>query len=289
MMKKLFQFLVAIYISFSINTVNADSVLKDSVDNSEHNEVKPLVFGVVPQQSAAKLARNWIPLLKFVSEKAGVELKFATAPDIPTFERRLANGDYDIAYMNPYHYVVLNKEVGFKALVHEKGKRIKGIIVANKNSSFNTLEDLSEQVIAFPAPASFAATLIPKANLIKKDINFTYQYVNSHDAVYRNIAEGRFVAGGGIMRTFNALPESVRHQLKIIWTSDKYTPHAIATYSSVSEVTRQKLITGFLEVEYADTSAQLLAPLAMKGFVKANCDDWDDVRDLNINFLLGQK
>ena len=294
-MKILIPLLMTIYISFSVYSVNASTIangeneMNHSVKEIENTEVRPLVFGVVPQQSAAKLARNWIPLLKFVSEKTGVELKFATAPDIPTFERRLANGDYDIAYMNPYHYVVLNKEVGFKALVHEKDKRIKGIIVANKNSSINKLEDLSDQVIAFPSPASFAATLIPKANLINKGIGFTFQYVNSHDAVYRNIAEGRFVAGGGIMRTFNALPESVRSKLKIIWASDKYTPHAIATYPSVNEASRQKLIAGFLAVESADTSVQLLTPLAMKGFVKANCNDWDDVRDLNINFLLGQK
>ena len=285
-MKILFQFLIAIYIFFTINTVSANIVLNDTQDKAH---VKTLVFGVVPQQSAAKLARSWIPLLQFVSERSGVNLKFSTAPDIPTFERRLANGEYDIAYMNPYHYVVLNKEVGFKALVHEKDKRIKGIIVANKNSSLDKLEDLSEQTIAFPAPASFAATLIPKANLIKKDINFNYQYVNSHDAVYRNIAEGRFVAGGGIIRTFNALPESVRNELKIIWTSDNYTPHAIATYPSVNEATRQKLVAAFLAVENAEHRVELLAPLAMKGFVKANCDDWDDVRDLNINFLLGQQ
>lgn len=285
-MKILFQFLIAIYIFFTINTVSANIVLNDTQDKAH---VKTLVFGVVPQQSAAKLARSWIPLLQFVSERSGVNLKFSTAPDIPTFERRLANGEYDIAYMNPYHYVVLNKEVGFKALVHEKDKRIKGIIVANKNSSLDKLEDLSEQTIAFPAPASFAATLIPKANLIKKDINFNYQYVNSHDAVYRNVAEGRFVAGGGIIRTFNALPESVRNELKIIWTSDNYTPHAIATYPSVNEATRQKLVAAFLAVENAEHRAELLAPLAMKGFVKASCDDWDDVRDLNINFLLGQQ
>lgn len=285
-MKILFQFLIAIYIFFTVNTVNANIVLNDTQSKTH---VKTFVFGVVPQQSAAKLARSWIPLLQFLSERSGVNLKFATAPDIPTFERRLANGDYDIAYMNPYHYVVLNKEVGFKALVHEKDKKIKGIIVANKNSAIDKLEDLLEQTIAFPAPASFAATLIPKANLIKKDINFNYQYVNSHDAVYRNIAEGRFVAGGGIIRTFNALPESVRNELKIIWTSDNYTPHAIATYPSVNEATRQKLVAAFLAVENAEHRVELLAPLAMKGFVKANCDDWDDVRDLNINFLLGQQ
>jgi phosphonate transport system substrate-binding protein len=279
-MKILIQFIAIIYITFFIGLANADT--------ADSGKAKPLVFGIVPQQSAAKLARNWVPLLKLISKNTGIELKFATAPDIPTFEKRLIAGEYDIAYMNPYHYAVLSKEAGFKALVHEQGKKIKGIIVANKNSKINKLEDLSMQTIAFPAPASFAATLIPKANLTQKNISFQSKYVNSHDAVYRNIAMGRYVAGGGIIRTFNALPERIRKQLKVIWTSDGYTPHAIATHPQVSEKVRQKLLTGFLDIKNSDASVQLLAPLRMKGFTQANDQEWNDVRSLDINLLLGK-
>ncbi|MBA6371553.1 phosphate/phosphite/phosphonate ABC transporter substrate-binding protein [Colwellia sp. BRX8-4] len=279
-MKILIQFLAIIYITCFIGFASADT--------AEVVEAKPLVFGIVPQQSAAKLARNWIPLLKLISKNTGIELKFATAPDIPTFEKRLIAGDYDIAYMNPYHYAVLSKEEGFKALVHELGKKIKGILVANKNSEINKIEDLSMQTIAFPAPASFAATLIPKANLAQKNINFQSKYVNSHDAVYRNVAMGRLVAGGGIIRTFNALPERFRKQLKIIWTSDGYTPHAIATHPRVTEDTRQKLLRGFLDIKNSDASVKLLVPLRMKGFTQANDQEWNDVRSLDINLLLGK-
>tara|TARA_R110002167_G_scaffold141835_2_gene330236 strand:- start:26 stop:868 length:843 start_codon:yes stop_codon:yes gene_type:complete len=279
-MKILIQLLLIIYITGFIGFASADT--------AETGNTKPLVFGIVPQQSAAKLARNWVPLLKLISNNTGIELKFATAPDIPTFEKRLVAGEYDIAYMNPYHYAVLSEEEGFKALVHELGKKIKGIIVAKKNSKINKLEDLSKQTIAFPAPASFAATLIPKANLAHKNISFQSKYVNSHDAVYRNIAMGRFVAGGGIIRTFNALPEFYRKQLKIIWTSDGYTPHAIATHPRVNEETRQKLLSGFLDIENSDSSVQLLTPLRMKGFTQANDQEWNDVRSLDIHLLLGK-
>ncbi|WP_425533666.1 PhnD/SsuA/transferrin family substrate-binding protein, partial [Vibrio parahaemolyticus] len=43
-----------------------------------------IVFGVVPQQSATKLVQQWQPLLQRWGELAGVEIKFATARDIPT-------------------------------------------------------------------------------------------------------------------------------------------------------------------------------------------------------------
>jgi phosphonate transport system substrate-binding protein len=279
-MKALIQFLAIAYTICFLGSLNAYAV--------EANQAKPLVFGVVPQQSPSKLARKWLPLLKFISQKSGVELQFATAPDIPTFEKQLAEGHYDIAYMNPYHYVVLSKQVGFKALVHEQDKKIQGIIVAFKDSKIDKLEDLSSQTIAFPAPASFAATLIPKANLAQQHISFKSEYVNSHDEVYRNIVAGRFVAGGGIMRTFNALPDYFREQLKIIWTSQGYTPHAIATHPRVNDDIRQKLLAGFLAVAKSEKASELLIPLLMKGFTAAEDKDWNDVRSLNIQLMLGQ-
>ena len=70
----------------------------------------------MPQQSATKLARTWVPLLRLIQERSGMALRFATAPDIPTFEQRLAAGEYDLAYMNPYHYTVFHESPGFFAL-----------------------------------------------------------------------------------------------------------------------------------------------------------------------------
>jgi phosphonate transport system substrate-binding protein len=279
-MKALIQFLAITYTTCFLGSLKAYA--------AEANQAKPLVFGVVPQQSPSKLARKWLPLLKFISLKSGVELQFATAPDIPTFEKQLAEGHYDIAYMNPYHYVVLSKQVGFKALVHEQDKKIQGIIVAFKDSKIDKLEDLSSQTIAFPAPASFAATLIPKASLAQQHISFKSEYVDSHDEVYRNIVAGRFVAGGGIMRTFNALPDYFREQLKIIWTSQGYTPHAIATHPRVNDDIREKLLAGFLAVAKSEKASELLIPLLMKGFTAAEDKDWNDVRSLNIQLMLGQ-
>ena len=172
--------------------------------------------------------------------------------------------------------------------MHEQDKKIQGIIVAFKDSKIDKLEDLSSQTIAFPAPASFAATLIPKASLAQQHISFKSEYVDSHDEVYRNIVAGRFVAGGGIMRTFNALPDYFREQLKIIWTSQGYTPHAIATHPRVNDDIRQKLLAGFLAVAKSEKASELLIPLLMKGFTAAEDKDWNDVRSLNIQLMLGQ-
>ncbi|MFT7672206.1 MAG: ABC-type phosphate/phosphonate transport system substrate-binding protein [Gammaproteobacteria bacterium] len=41
----------------------------------------------------------------------GFKVNFKTAPNIPTFKKRLAAGEYGFAYMNPYHYTVFNQSM----------------------------------------------------------------------------------------------------------------------------------------------------------------------------------
>ena len=62
---------------------------------------KAYSFGIVPQQAASKLARLWSPILKRISAKSGYKVVFKTAKNIPTFEKVLAEGGYDLSYMNP--------------------------------------------------------------------------------------------------------------------------------------------------------------------------------------------
>jgi len=83
-----------ILIMSSFITAQADD---DVIDIPEYT------FAVVPQQSASKLARLWTPILEKVGKEAGVILKFKTAPNIPTFEKRLVNSEYDFAYINYFH------------------------------------------------------------------------------------------------------------------------------------------------------------------------------------------
>ena len=161
---------------------------------------EPLVFGVVPQQSAKKLARLWTPVLAELSARAGRDVVFATAKNIPTFEARLRAGDYDLAYMNPYHFVVFHEAPGYQALVRQQHKRIKGVIVARKDSAIESLQQLEGSRLAFPAPAAFAASILPRGELKNQGVAFTPQYVSSHDSVYLSVAKGS-VPGGGRRRS----------------------------------------------------------------------------------------
>lgn len=244
-----------------------------------------LTLGVVPQQSAKKLAETWQPLIDYIEEFTGLLIVFKTAKDIPTFEANLANGDYDIAYMNPYHFVVFNDSVGYRALARQKDKSIKGIIVVRKDSPINSLEELDGLEVAFPAPAAFAATIITGGELRKKNIAFIPRYVNSHDSVYMSVQRGFFTAGGGIVRTLNSIPEEISSDIRILWQSKGYTPHAIATHPEMDQSQREAILNALLAITNDASKAWVLEGLEFNGFISSNDNDWDDVRELGIASL----
>ena len=244
---------------------------------------KDYTFGVVPQQSANVLANRWVPLTQYLSKKTGLNIQFATANTIPVFEQRLLEQQYDIAYMNPFHYVVFAKHAEYVAINHQSDKKIQGIIVARKDSHIFSLADLTDTTVAFPAPAAFAATMLPRAELDLAQIPITPQFVSSHDSVYLNVHRGFFSAGGGVKRTFNNMPDAIKADLKVVWTTQPYTPHAFAVLNNMPTAHREAIQTALAEMGPDPQGSAILQKLGMRELQRAIDSDWDDVRALNLN------
>ena len=114
----------------------------------------------------------------------------------------------------------------------------------------------------------------------------TNKYVSSHDSVYRTVAKGLYAAGGGIERTYNNVAPEVRDTLKILWTSQGFTPHAFASHPSVDKTAVAKLQSAMIDMYGTESGKKLLKSINFKkGVEAAENDDWDDVRALGIELL----
>ncbi len=239
-----------------------------------------LIFGVVPQQSPQKLISNWTPLINYLSEQTGKEFILKIEKSIPEFEKKLYAGKYDIAYMNPYHYVLANKKQKYQAFVRAD-KKIVGILVANKEIKLNKAS-LEGKTFLFPAPFAFAATLLPKYELkkryqidIEKDAHILY--VNSHDSVYKGIARGIGDIGGGIVRTYNLLNDTTaKEKLNIIYKTDPYPSHPIALHHKITKKDAKSIVTAIL-----NTPKELLQTINMKKLIHTNDTEYDSIRELS--------
>ncbi|MCB1876075.1 MAG: phosphate/phosphite/phosphonate ABC transporter substrate-binding protein [Chromatiales bacterium] len=244
-----------------------------------------LSFGIVPQQSASELAKAWVPILSYLSAKTGYRLSFKTAPNIPEFERRCGTGEYDIAYMNPYHYTVFHRDPGYQVFARQKDKLIQGIVVTRRDSPYHELSDLQGQTLAFPSPAAFAASVLPRAELKRRGIAFEPKYVSSHDSVYRSVAKGLMPAGGGIKRTFNNVSHDIRDQLRVLWTTKGYTPHAFAALPGVDPQAVTTLQAAMVAMDQDAEGRAALKTIGFTGIEAGQDSDWNDVRELGIDLL----
>jgi len=239
-----------------------------------------LVFGIVPQQAASTLAKMWVPFMNELSVETGVKIKFSTMRDIPSFERCLAKGAYDIAYMNPYHYTTFSAKAGYRAFAHQSEKKLKGLIVVKKGSAVKSLQDLDNKKMAYPSPAAFGASVLPRAELKAMGIKIDPKYVKSHTSVYLNVAKGLFPAGGGVLRTFNNAAPELKDQLEVIHYTNAYTPHAFAVNAEATQGFIAKLQAAMFKI--AKDKPDLMKKIGMKGFDLANDQNWNDVRALNL-------
>lgn len=256
-----------------------------TVATSQDVLAKTFVFGVVPQQSAQKLAAKWSPVFRYLSKKSGHRLVFSTAKSIPEFEKRLANGIYDFAYMNPYHFTVFNRSPGYNAFGRQRDKQIKGIVVVPKDSPITSIEQLEDLKLAFPAPAAFAASVLPRAKFKTEGISISPNYVRSHDSVYLAVSRGFFAAGGGVMRTFKNTDPEVRANLRVLWTTRPYTPHAFASHPDVDDAVVADVTRALVSMNDDPEGRALLATISFKGMQSAANEDWDDVRGLGLDLL----
>lgn len=252
-------------------------------------EPEEISIGVVPQQAATALAKAWIPMLAELSQRSGVRIVFKTAPDIPVFEERMKQGEFDIAYMNPYHYTVFSREPGYRAFAREKDRKLVGIIVVAKEDPASALADLAGKTIAFPAPAAFAASILPRAEFSRLNIPIEARFVSSHDSVYRGVAQGSFAAGGGIKRTLEAMDPAISSKLRILATTPAYVPHAFAAHPRLPATTLEKIRSAMLSMGSDESGRRLLDPLSFKGIEAGQDKDWDEIRKLGIELPIGLK
>ena len=87
-----------------------------SAGHAENN--KTYRVGVVPQFDVRKIRKIWQPILNELQAETGYQFVLNGSPTIPKFEKEFNQGQFDFAYMNPYHMLIANKSQGYIPHLH---------------------------------------------------------------------------------------------------------------------------------------------------------------------------
>ncbi len=236
-------------------------------------------FGVVPQFEARKLADIWVPILERLEAETGLRFEMVGSPRIPEFEVSFTHGEFDFAYMNPYHSVVAADQQGYVPLIRDGGRELFGILVVHKDSPVEQVSDLKDARVAFPAPNALGASLLMRADLTDlHGIDFTPVYTSTHTSSYLNTVLGETDAAGGVMGTFKNVKPEIRQNLRIIYETRKMPPHPITAHPRVPLEVQEKVRQAFLAIGASEAGQALLARVPMLEPVSTNAEDFSVLR-----------
>jgi len=248
-----------------------------------------ITIGIVPQQSPFQLMKVWNPIIKYLEKETGEKVVLKLECSFPKFESELYSGKYDIAYMNPYHYVIAHKKIGYIPMVRAS-ENLAGIVVVNKNSNITDISMAKNKTFLFPAINAFAATILVKYELlayygIDIDKQNKVLYVNSHNSVYKGVARGVGNFGGGIERTLKSINDKEStDRLTILYKTKDYPSHPFAVSPNINEKVKEKFTNALLNMP-----KELLNSLSIKQILKTNDAQYDSIRDLVKKISLGSR
>ena len=231
---------------------------------------QPLSVAVVPQLPQKVSYARWAPLLEIIGHKTGQCFDLIIPPSIPEFEKILYAGEPDFAFANPYHMVVAKREQGYIPLVIDARNKLTGLVVVKADSPIRNIQGLEGQVVAFPAPNAFAASLLIRAELAKQGIHIQPKYVKTHANGYRAVAVGDAVAAGGVNNTLKRENAGLQEVLRVLYETPGYTPHPFAAHPRVSAEIRQAVTDAFLALGSDPANKKLLTDIQIPAPKVAN-------------------
>ncbi|MCG6970826.1 MAG: phosphate/phosphite/phosphonate ABC transporter substrate-binding protein [Gammaproteobacteria bacterium] len=267
---------------FLLFPLGGNAVHSESID---HQSV--YTVGIIPQLDAHRTKQIWRPLLDELENRTGLQFTLRGSTTIPEVEHEIMAGDFDFAYMNPYHMLMANKAQGYLPLVRDTGKRLQGIVVVSKHSEIQSVKQLANNTVAFPAPNALGATLLTRSELMDRfRIGVNPLFVKSHSSVYLNVVLGEVAAGGGVLKTLNQQDAAVKNALRILYHTRQVAPHPIAAHPRVPQAVRQKVRSALLAMGQDDIGRELLLSIPIEQIGIATMADYQPLAEMGLERFL---
>jgi len=231
-------------------------------------------------------------LLEHIAGKLGKRAVFAQRRTYAEINEMVKKKEVDLAFVCSGPYTQGKKESGMEMLVVPvaNGKTVyHSYIIANKNSTIRSLDDLRGKKFAFTDPQSNTGSLVPTYMLARKgetpkSFFRDFFYSNSHDNSIRAVADGQ--ADGAavdslIWEFINRVDPALTAKTRIVEKSPAYGIPPVVVSAGTDPAMKQQLKQIFLTLHEDKSAAAMLAKLQIDRFVEGNDAMYDTVRQMD--------
>ncbi|MDB4935218.1 MAG: Phosphonate transporter phosphate-binding periplasmic component [Labilithrix sp.] len=205
-----------------------------------------LTFGLVPPASFLNVEPRVNAFLRWVSERAGIELVRRHARSYDELVKLVRAGDLDVAWLPPIPFATLRGEALVRALVcADRGDdAYVSVLVARPDGPVHTADDARGRRIGWVDPLSAAGYVVPRMRLAARfgasgSPFASESFFGSHAAVARAVVDGTVDVGATYGRRADGqlvcgpLPEDSAGQLRVVEVLGSIPPDVIAVHASV--------------------------------------------------------
>ena len=238
---------------------------------------------VVPQFEQRKLYAVWSPIVEDLKRRTGLNFKLITTLNIDDFHKAYVRGEFDFVYVSSYTLTRFHDTQGYIPLVADAAP-MSGIVVVRKDSPIKSVADLDGKVVAFPSPHAVAASLLVRSELDQiHHVKITPLNASTHSSVYLHVAKGLAAAGGGANKTLQEQSESIRAQLRVIYTTRSFPSHPIAAHPRVPPEVRDKVRDAILAMAGTREGEEMLAKVPMTRPIPVTYADYSIMQGWNLD------
>jgi len=165
MFKKLNKLIITglLFICFLVGVSYADGVKK------------PITLAVFPCSDVVMNFKKFQPLVKYLKEETGLNIRLVVPEDAAEFERVIKNENINFAFLDPHMYVrfasLFDKGTLLRALTREGATSLSGVVIARKDGNINKLENLIGKSVMFGSKLSAAKWVAAKSLFEENGIN----------------------------------------------------------------------------------------------------------------------
>jgi phosphonate transport system substrate-binding protein len=246
-------------------------------------------FGTLPRLSAAELQTMYAPLVEYLSKETGEQISIVVPKSFEAFKDEVKAGRIDVGFANPLVYVEVKNKVNVEPLALssevKSGTRIRGIIIARKDSGIARIQDLQGKKISFMDKDSAAGYIFQLFLLSKAGLNagkdFTVlPFAKKHDNITMAVFNKTADAGGIREDELEKMRGKVDvDQLRIVGYTDYFPNWPVFAGPGLDKGTAAKFRAALLKLKPNDPQNEKILALArLTGFVPVSDKEYDDLR-----------
>lgn len=226
-------------------------------------------FAVLPQMPPVAMHTNWSPFVERLARESAVAFELKLYESMDQFEGDIVRGAPDFVYLHSAQMVGAKIAQGYIPVVRNS-RTVAGSFVVRKDSPIRSLQELEGKTVAFVGKKNLCRVLLH--NVLEREYGLSVNsvYAGTAGNMLKHVILSKADAGGALDMSLEQLPPGLLNQVRILYTTQKIAPHALAAHPRVPARVRALVADGVLRMGSDSGCRLIMDTVQIESPVKAN-------------------